>query len=251
MPKLRQENKYLKSLRCRNCELCGCEIWYRLSQVNRERRGKVQRRFCSNSCCGNKRRLLNKAGLIEHEIGVCQPNADHAISKTGAQPGARRAVKDGTEGGKKILTGESPRQVEVFVAYMNCGSNYKRTAHFTGINEATLREWSYKWNWDKKLIEVDEAAKQMIADDIVGGRASRLKKQLELGVLMLDKASEYFVECGVESGQVAISAAKGGAEMVRTVDPIPDILLALSTASPEELIALRQRLMDDIRVERQ
>ena len=115
-------------------------------------------------------------------------------------------------------------------------------AEKSGVAERTLQRWAAELGWRQRLLDRDEHLRLEREAQLAKERAKRLDQQLAVGTLLRQRAHQHFLNNKITRCVDAIQAAKVSIEIERQADLLPDFLIKISCATPEELATMRAEL---------
>ena len=132
---------------------------------------------------------------------------------------------------------ETARHLEAFEAWYAAAQNWSIVAQNRTISRSLLYDWADKFNWHARADERDRKAAELADAAAVRERAKRLEDQRKAGTLLRSRGVEYLAKHEIEDERAAIAAIKTGTEIERQSDGLPQWILAVVNANPDELSA--------------
>ena len=141
---------------------------------------------------------------------------------------------------------ETIKHLEAFEAWYAEGRSFRRISQNLAVPERTLYGWGEWFNWHERADKRDEQARRIADEEAAKERAERQRKRREAASLLVQRGAEYFQEKEIEDPKDAIQAIKAGTEIERKEDGLPDWVLMILNASPDDLQAIERSLTSSL-----
>ncbi len=130
---------------------------------------------------------------------------------------------------------ETSRHRDAFEAWYGQSRNFRKITESLGIKSSTLYDWADRFDWHERADNRDAMAQEYADVEAAKDRAARQKKRRQAGELMSMRGMEFFAQNKIDSAKDAIQAIKGGTEIERREDGVPDWVIQILNADPNEL----------------
>ena len=150
----------------------------------------------------------------------------------------------------KPQTRETSRHKDAFEAWYDAARNFRITAENCSVCERSLYSWSEKFGWHERADRRDLEAARIVDAAQTQAVADRLKRQRQAGELLRERGVEYLLAHPIDSARDAIAAIKAGIEIEQRADLLPDWVLAVLSATPDELEARHREIMREMEARR-
>ena len=108
----------------------------------------------------------------------------------------------------------------------------------------TIRNWRNEDNWDLWADKLDIRAREKADGKAINAKVDMLEKQAKRGLMLQDKAAEYFEENEFDSSSSAVQGLIQGAKLERESRGLSTALLRVMQLGDDELISETQKLLE-------
>lgn len=137
---------------------------------------------------------------------------------------------------------ENARHLEAFEFWQNNGRNFSKTCQNFPVSKPTLYAWADKFNWIERADARDAKVAAAADERAIAVRLARIEEQRQLGELIRNRSTEFFIGNKIDNAGVALSAARLGIDIERQADGLPDWIIAILNGTPDDLEKLEREL---------
>lgn len=130
---------------------------------------------------------------------------------------------------------ETPRQRQAFEAWYAADCSAPKIAETFRVNERCIREWAERYGWHARADARDAEAQVKVDRDAITRRVAMLKRHREAAEVAFRRSVQGLAEHKPDSFRDAMGGLKTSIDLERQVDGLPDYVLQILNAGPEEL----------------
>jgi hypothetical protein len=143
---------------------------------------------------------------------------------------------------------ETAKHHDAFEAWYENARNFRITAEKCSVSERSLFIWAGAFDWHERAHVRDAEVKRVADAEAVQARADRARRRRQAAELLTARGVEWLRTYKIENAKDAIMAIKIGIEIERKEDGIPDWVMLILNASPDDLAAIEQQLSSPVAV---
>ncbi len=133
---------------------------------------------------------------------------------------------------------ETAKHREAFEAWYAVNREFGKIWRKLAIPERTLRNWAKWFEWHELADARDVEAQRIADEEAAKERAERQKRRRRAAELLTARGVKFFSTNEIDTPRDAIQAIKAGLENERKEDGVPDWVLMILNAKPEDLEAM-------------
>jgi hypothetical protein len=133
---------------------------------------------------------------------------------------------------------ETSKHLEAFDVWCESGRNFTFTSQKCTVSRRALYDWADAFNWHERADARDAEVRRLADEQATRDRAERQKRRRRAAELLTARGVEFFKKNKIDSPRDAIQAIKYGTEIERKEDGVPDWVMLILNANPEDLEAM-------------